>query len=1055
MEKFLAKAIEQRLLICIIFLLCVIGGIYAFKNLPVDAFPDLTNNQVQILTDTSGMAPVESEQLVTIPIESIMNGLPNVDETRSVSKLGLSVVTVVFKDNVDIYFARQLVNERLQAVRQRIPEGLNPELGPITTGMGEIYQYVVEGNGYSPSDLKTLHDWEIKYQLRTVPGVNEVNTWGGQTLEYQVTLLPERLLQYNLTLKDVFEALKNNNANFSGGIIEHESEQYIVRGLGLVNKLEDIRNIVVKYQNGSPIYIKTLANVEYGQMLRQGAATKNGKGEVVTGIVMMLKGENSRNVIKRVKNRIEEIKKTLPEGVRIKPFYDQTNLIEQTIKTVETNLVEGGVLVIAVLLVMLGNIRAALIVVAAIPLSLMFSFMGMKALGLTANIMSLGAIDFGMIVDGSIVMAENTLRKLSHNEDTEISTFEIVRDSLKEMAKPIFFGVLIIAVVYMPILSLEGMEYKMFSPMVFTVCFALAGSLLVALFLVPVLCSIFLQGRVVEKKSFIVEKIRLPYLNLLDLALKNRARTVSIAAGVFALSLLSLPFMGTEFVPKLDEGSFSIGVANLPSISLPEAVKVTTRIESAIKDVREVKSVVSKIGRADLATDPMGVYQTDTYVELRPKSKWRFGMTKNKLAEEMDNILQKKVPGVNFSFTQPVEMRVNELVSGVKADIAVKVFGDDLDVLSRKAEQIESVLQTVKGAADVQVEQLSGTRQVTIIPDRLKMARYGVNISDVRDIVSTAIMGEPVSEILDGKKRFTLRVKFPQGSQMDPALVENLLVETSDGRRIPVGQVASVETGEGLEAVNRESGQRRIIVQCNVRGTDIGSFVREAEQKISAKVKLPPNYYIEWGGQFENQQRAMSKLAFVVPLSILIIFFLLMATFSSIKHSLLVITNVPFAATGGIIALWFRGMYLSVPAVVGFIALFGVAILNGLVLISYFNRLLDDGYSMKEAIKRGAETRLRPVLMTALVATLGFMPMALSTGSGAEVQKPLATVVIGGLITSTFLTLVVLPVLYSLFCHPRTKIRKKMRSVYRKIKKVVKNSVLEMVLKNQGETIHK
>jgi len=1034
MEKFLAKFIEQRLLVCIIFLVFIIGGIYAFRTLPIDAFPDLTNNQVQILTSTAGMAPVETEQLVTIPIESIMNGLPKVDEIRSISKLGLSVITVVFKDGVNTYFARQLVSERLLSARERLPEGLNPELGPITTGMGEIYQYVVEGKGYSPTDLKTLHDWEIKYQLRTVPGVNEVNTWGGKTLEYQVTLYPDRLLQYNLSLKEVFEALKNNNANFSGGIIEHSSEQYIVRGIGLINKLQDIRNIVVKYQDGSPIYIKNIAKVEYGEMLRQGAATKDGKGEVVTGIVMMLKGENSRNVIERVKTKITEIKKSLPEGVRLKPFYDQTNLVEQTIKTVETNLVEGGILVVIVLLIMLGNIRAALIVASTIPLAMMFSFMGMRALGVTANIMSLGAIDFGMIVDGSIVMVENTLRKLSETESLSMTTLEVIQASLKEMAKPIFFGVLIITVVYLPILSLEGTEYKMFSPMVITVCFALIGSLLTALILVPVLCSFFLQGKLTKKKSFVIEKVRQPYLNLLNKALSNRVNTVVIAVSLFLVSLLSLSFIGTEFVPKLDEGSFSIGVMDLPSISLPEAVKVTTRIENTIKNVPEVKSVVSKIGRADLATDPMGVYQADVFVELRSKNKWRFGMTKEKLATELDGLLQEKVPGVNFSFTQPIEMRVNELVSGVKSDIAVKIFGDDLDVLSKKAEQIQAVLQTVKGVEDLQVEKLSGAKQVTIVPDRVRMARYGVSISDVRDIVSTAILGTPVSEIIDGKKRFTLRAKFPQGSNIDPAVVENLLVETMDGRRIPVNQIATVTIGEGLEVVNREFGQRRIIVQCNVRGRDMGSVVKDAEQKISKKVKLPPNYYIEWGGQFENQHRAMKKFALVVPVSIFIIFFLLMATFSSVKESILVILNVPFAITGGIFALWLRGMYLSVPAIVGFIALFGVAILNGLVLISCFNKLQEDGYSMKETIRIGAETRLRPVLTTAIVAILGFLPMAISTGSGAEVQKPLATVVIGGLITSTFLTLIVLPVLYSWFCHPRTKIRKK---IYRLVQKLI------------------
>jgi len=1026
-EKFLAQLIKQRVLICIIFALCVIGGIFSFANLPIDAFPDLTNNQVQILTDTGGMAPVESEELVTIPIESIMNGLPKISQIRSVSKLGLSLVTVVFKDNVDIYFARQLVNERLQSARTRLPEGINPELGPITTGMGEIYQYVIEGKGYTPDELKTLHDWDIKFQLRTVPGVNEVNTWGGQTREYQVIISPERLLQYNLTLKEVFEALKNNNANFSGGIIEHSSEQYVVRGIGLINRLEDIRNIVVKYQDGSPLYIRNIANVQYGYMLRQGAATKDGKGEVVTGIVMMLKGENSRNVIKRVTNKMTEIKKTLPEGVKIKPFYDQTNLVEQTIKTVETNLMEGGILVIAVLLLMLGNVRAALIVASTIPIAMMFSFMGMKVLGLTANIMSLGAIDFGMIVDGSIVMVENTLRKLAHNNGEKLSTFEIIQESLREMTRPIFFGVMIIAVVYMPILSLEGMEYKMFSPMVFTVCFALFGSLLVALILVPVLCSFFLQGKLVEKESIIIQKVKGPYKNLFEKALKNRVKTIVIAVSLFLISILSLPFMGTEFVPKFDEGSFSIGVMNLPSISLTEAVKVTTRIENSLKTFPEVKSVVSKIGRADLATDPMGVYQTDIFVELKPKSEWRFGMTKEKLATEMDKTLQNKVPGVNFSFSQPIEMRVNELVSGVKSDIAVKIFGDDLDILSKKAEQIEQILQTVDGVADIQVEQLSGAKQVTIIPDRIEMSRYGVNIEDIREIVSTAILGKPVSEIIDGRKRFTLRVKFPEGSNMDPSFVQNLLVETTDGRRIPVGQVAKVTVEEGSEAVNRESGQRRIIIQCNVRGRDMGTFVKDAEKEITKKIKLPPNYYIQWGGQFENQQRAMTRLAFVVPVSIMIIFLLLMATFSSIKRSILVMLNVPFALVGGILALWLRGMYLSVPAIIGFIALFGVAILNGLVLISTFDRLLEQGHPMKETLRIGTETRLRPVLMTAMVATLGFLPMALSTGSGAEVQRPLATVVIGGLITSLFLTLIVLPVLYSWICHPRTNIRVKLK----------------------------
>jgi cobalt-zinc-cadmium resistance protein CzcA len=964
------------------------------------------------LTDTNGLAPIESEELVTIPIETIMSGLPDVEQIRSISKLGLSVVTVVFKDNVDTYFARQLVNERIQTATARLPQGLTPELGPITTGMGEIYQYVIEGKGYTPDELKVLHDWDMKLQLRTVAGVNEVNTWGGQTREYQVVVSPEKLLQYNLTLKDVFEALKKNNENFSGGIIEHSSEQYVVRGLGLIDQLEDIKNIVIKYQNSTPIYVKNIAEVKYGYALRQGATTKNGQGEVVTGIVMMLKGENSRNVIKRVKAKMETIKKTLPEGIKIKPFYDQTNLVEQTIKTVETNLIEGGILVVAILLLMLGNIRASLIVASTIPISMMFSFLGMRALGISANIMSLGAIDFGMIVDGSIVMVENTLLKLSHNPAKDLSVMEIVQNSLSEMARPIFFGVLIITIVYMPILSLQGMEYKMFSPMVFTVCFALLGSLTVALILVPVLCSFFLKKSKPEKESKIVKFVRIRYTKLFNLALKHRAKTVVITVSLFVLSLLSLPLMGSEFIPRFDEGSFSVGVTNLPSISLTEAVNVTRRIELTMLEVPEVKNVVSKIGRADLATDPMGVYQTDTFVELKPKSQWRWFMTKDKLADELNEKLQAEVPGVNFSFTQPIEMRVNELVSGVKSDIAVKIFGDDLDILLKKAEQVEQILTEVKGAQDVQIEQLTGSKQITIVPNRIEMSKYGIAIDDIRNIVSTAIMGEDVSEIIDGRKRFTLRVIFPEGYNLDPNFIQNLLVETVDGRRIPVGQVAKISLEDGVESITREEGQRRIIVQCNVRGCDIGSFVKDVQKQINSKIKMPSGYYVEFGGQFENQQRAMKRLAIVVPMSIFVIFLLLMMTFSSVQYALLVMVNVPFSMIGGILALWLRGMYLSVPSIVGFIALFGVSILNGLVLISTFNRLRDEGYSIDKTLKLGTQRRLRPVLMTAFVATLGFLPMAISTGSGAEVQRPLATVVIGGLITSLFLTLVVLPVLY-------------------------------------------
>lgn len=1015
MEKFLSKIIENRILVCIFFAIIFIFGIISFKNLPIDAFPDLTNNQIQILTDTLGMSPTESEQSVTIPIEAVMNGIPGVIQIRSVSKLGLSLVTIVFKDNVDIYFARQLVNERLQSATDRLPLGINPEMGPITTGMGEIYQYAVEGKGYSSEELKTLHDYDIKYQLETVSGVNEVNTWGGKTKEYHVILNPDKIVAYNISLKDVFSALEKNNTNFSGGIIEHSSEQYVVSGIGLISSLKDIENIVVSYSNGIPVYVKNIAEVKYGEMLRQGAATKDGKGEVVTGIVMMLKGENSRDVIKRVKIKMQEIKKSLPEGVKIKPFYDQTNLIEQTINTVKNNLAEGGILVVIVLLIMLGDIRAALIVAFTIPMAMMFSFIGMKNLGISANIMSLGAIDFGMIVDGAIVMSENIIHKLNENKEN-LPKNQIIQESAKEMSKPIFFGVLIITMVYLPILSLEGMEYKMFSPMVFTVCFALLGSLLIALTLTPVLCSIFLNEKKTYKINPFLEKLRKKYNILLEKAMKNRIKTVSITVLIFLITLISLFFKGTEFIPSLDEGCFSIGVTTMPSISLPESVKIISLVEKTlIENIPEVKQVVSKIGRADLATDPMGIYETDMYVNLLPKSKWRFGINKEKLGTEMNEILQKNVPGANFSFTQPIEMRVNELVSGVKSDIAIKIFGEDLNILTEKAEEVEKVLQNVKGAVDIQVEQLSGANQITITPDREIAARYGVDIDDVKTLVTTAVMGETVTEILDGKKRFNLRVKLTSPDlSNDVKSIGNLLIDTDDGRKIPLSQVASISVEEGVEAVNREFGERRIIIQCNVKGRDIGSFVKDAEHKISEKVKLPSGYYIQWGGQFENQQRAMAKFAVVVPVSILIIFLLLVATFSSVSEALLVMINIPFAATGGIIALWLRGMYVSVPAIIGFIALFGVAILNGLVLLSTFNKLKEQGLSVKETIRQGTATRFRPVLITALVASLGFLPMAVSTGSGAEVQKPLATVIIGGLISSLFLTLIVLPVLYSL-----------------------------------------
>lgn len=1012
MEVFFARLTRYRLPICLAFVLLCFFGVRALLALPIDAFPDLSNNQVQILTEAPGMGPLEVEQLVTIPLESIMNGLPSVRQIRSISKYGLSVVTVVFPDQFGAYFPRQLVLERLQSALTRLPAGLSPQLGPISTAMGEIYQYVVESPFRSATELKTIHEWDIKYQLRTVPGIAEVNTWGGFTDEYVVRVIPSKLQAYGITLPEVFAALKHNNENFGAGIINEESEQFLVRGLGRANSIADLENIIVKSVNGVPILIKNIATVGHGAALRQGAASKDGLGEVVVGLVMMLKGENSRAVIQRVKDKIAQIAKTIPEGVALKPFYDQSKLVEQTIDTVKTNLIEGGLLVVLVLVLTVGNLRAALIVASAIPLSMMFSFMGMRWLGVTANIMSLGAIDFGMIVDGSIVMVENILRNLAGGKSTQFNRIEIIEGSVREVARPILSGVLIITVVYIPILCLEGIEFKMFSPMVVTVCSALFGSLLISLILVPVLCGLLLRGKVEEKETFIIRLIKRPYANMLATALKHKGMTVSIAILALLLSLGSLFFIGTEFVPKLDEGDLLLEIKNFPSISLPSAIETTGQIERIVKRLPEVKTVVSRIGRPDLATDPMGVYGTDCFIILKPKNQWRPGFNKEELTEQLRKSLNASIAGANFNFTQPIAMRVDELVSGVRSDVAAKIFGDDMSTLQAKASEVANAMSTVKGATDLQIEKLTGAGQLVIEPDRAKMARYGANVSDIRQLLQTAVIGTPVSEILQGRKRFILRVQFPKGSTIEPSDLGNLLIETADNKRVPLSQVAEIKAEQGLETINREMGQRRIIVQCNVRSRDLGSFVKECREKINQDVKFDSGYYLVWGGQFENQERAMGKFAFVVPFSIFIIFMLLVMTFASVRQATLVILNVPFALIGGILALWLRGLYLSVPASVGFIALFGVAVLNGLVLVSYIDRLVAQGESIDDAVRHGAEARLRPVMMTALVAALGFLPMALSEGSGAEVQRPLATVVIGGLCTSTLLTLLVLPVVY-------------------------------------------
>ncbi|MGE0126845.1 MAG: efflux RND transporter permease subunit [Blastocatellales bacterium] len=1010
-------SLQQRLLILALTLLLAGAGVYAFSSLPIGAFPDLTNNQVNIVTEAPGMAAAEVEQLITYPIESAMMGIRDTEEVRSISKFGLSIITIVFSDSVDTYFARQVVNERLQEAKTRIPDGMQPTLGPVATAFGEVYQYVIEGKDHGAMELKTLHDWTIKPQLRAVPGVNEVNSWGGFIKQYHVLVEPEKLLAYNLTLRDVYRALSASNANFGGSYIERGAEGYTVRGLGRFDgerAEEQIAQVVIKSSAGVPVLVKDVASVEAGPAVRQGAVTKDGQGEVVSGMVIMTKGENSKAVIERVQDRVSKIEKTMPAGVKLTPFYQQTTLVNRTIRTVATNLIEGGLLVILVLFLFLYNVRASLIVASVIPLSMLVAFIGMKAFGVTANLMSLGAIDFGLMVDGAVVMIETFISQLNQqgarNRDEAAS---VVRRSAFDVARPIAFGVLIIIAVYLPIFALQGLESRMFRPMALTVCCALAGALVLTMTFVPAVASLTLKPHHHKGHERLLTALQNRYRSLLERLMRYRWLTIGAALVVVAIAVGSIKFLGTEFMPQLDEGALLIETRRLPSVSLTQSVEIATMVEKVVREFPEVETVVTKLGRPDLATEAMGIYQGDVYVILKPKEQWTTVSTKEELIEKLDKKL-KDVPGVVYNFTQPLAMRLDEVISGVKADVAVKLFGDDPAVLEREAKKIESVLRRVRGSADVQTEALGGAGELQIEVNRTEMARYGLRVEDVKELIETAIGGGTATEVVDGRKRFDVVVRLPEARRREVETIRALFAPAPGGERVTLGQVADVRFAEGPEVINREDAQRRIVIQSNVRGRDIGGFVAEAQGLIEREVKLPNGYYITWGGEFENTQRAMTRLYVVVPLALLLIFLLLYSTFNSLKFAALIIANVPFALVGGVAALWLRGLNLNLSAAVGFIALFGVAVLNGVVMVSYINSLREDGAGVRDAVLDGASARLRPVLMTALVASLGFVPMALSTAPGAEVQRPLATVVIGGLITSTLLTLFVLPTLYEL-----------------------------------------
>ncbi|HED65077.1 MAG TPA: efflux RND transporter permease subunit [Planctomycetes bacterium] len=1021
-NRLIDFSLANRFLVIILWMIAVGIGIRSMRTLPIDAVPDVTNVQVQVLTNSPGLAPQEVESIITFPVETAMSGIPRVEEIRSVSKFGLSAVTVVFEEGTDIYWARQLVGERLITAREEIPAGYGePELGPISTGLGEIYQFELKSDRHSPMELRTLLDWVVNYQLRSVPGVVEVNSMGGELKTYQVTLDPRGLIARGITLDQVFDAVERNNRNVGGGYIVHADEQYLIRGEALVENLDHLGKIVVtKDERGTPVRLSDLGTVEFAPMIRQGAVTRDGRGEAVIGIVMMLMGANSRTVSEDVHAKIGEIQKTLPEGVTIDTFYNRTDLVNRAIHTVVKNLTEGGLLVVLVLLLLLGNLRGGLIVASAIPLSMLVALTAMNAFGVSGNLMSLGALDFGLIVDGSVVMIENVVRYLHHHrEDTRTSHIEKIRRACHEVARPVVFAVGIIMIVYIPILGLRGIEGKMFGPMALTVVYALAGSLVCALTLMPVLASFFLKN-VREKEPFLFRIAKRIYVPLLDKTLSHPKSTAAAATTLFLGSAAFVPFLGAEFIPRLDEGAIALQIWRLPSVSLETSNEISTEVEKVVLTFPEVETIVSRTGRAEIATDPMGVEISDTVLVLAPKDTWRFE-TKDELIASLNETLEEHFPGVMFSYSQPIELRVAELISGVRSDIGIQIYAGSgtLDDMRRVADEVARAVQGVDGMEEVKSEQILGLPTLTVDVDQDAIARLGVNAEDVLSVIET-MRGRQLGTVIEGQRRFAIQARFTDDIRSDLELLRDLPVaragsEGGPAPWVPLDQVADIRIETGPAQISREKIQRKITVEANVRGRDLASAVAEAQERVEREVHLPPGWFIQWGGQFENLEAASQRLSLLVPLALLLIFVLLYSTFGSAKLGALIFLNVPMATTGGILALLLRGYPFSISAGVGFIALFGVAVLNGVVLLSYVVQRRREGLSPAQAAHDSALTRLRPVLMTALVAALGFIPMALATSAGAEVQRPLATVVIGGLITSTLLTLLVLPTMYPWF----------------------------------------
>jgi len=1017
MERLLTLSLRYRFFTLVAILLVIVAGLWSFTRLTIDAVPDLTPVQVQVLTRAPALGPVEVEQSVTAPIEASLSGLPGLRELRSVSRYGLSAVTVIFEDRMDLYRARQLVSERLAHAMERIPsEYGRPMVGPLSTGLGEVYQFTVQGQHYSAMDLRTLLEWDIGMRLRAVPGVVEVNIWGGETKQFQVVVEPARLRSYTLTLQQVFEALERNNAIAGGGYLEHQREQMLIRGEALITSLSEIAKIVVAHgPGGVPIFITDVAEVREAPALRIGAATAMGQGETVIGMVQMLAGENAQQVVERVKVRVSEIQATLPPGVTIAPYYDRTTFVSQVIQTVRNNLLEGGLLVVAVLFLFLGDLRAGAIVASAIPLSMLFAVTGMAQAGLSGNLMSLGAIDFGLLVDGSVVMVDNILRRLARKGamSSEERLTEIHRAS-REVLRPIAYAVGIIILVYVPILALSGVEGKMFHPMALTVILALVGSLLLTVTVTPVFAFWFARVTPGHEDQRIMHWLRRVYEPRLLWAMARPARVVAPAVGLFVVSLGISAWLGVEFLPQLDEGDLAIQVWRLPSVSLSESVATALDVERVLRKFPEVLQVVTRTGSPEIATDVMGIELSDVFVNLKPRHQWT--TTKDDLIANMNTAILEAVPGVNLGFTQPIEMRFNELIAGTRADVAVKIFGAELDVLAQQAEAVARTLNAVPGAADVKVEQVAGLPLLRVIVDRDQIARYGVTAEEVLTLVQATRIGRVVGTVVQGARRFDLVVRFPDAVSADPAILGRLLIPTTHGELVPLSRVATITIATGPAQVNREQAQRRIVVESNIRGRDLGSFIVEAQHMVARDVSLPPGYELRWSGQFEHLQEASRRLALIVPVTLLVILGVLSIIFGAMRPALLIFLNVPLALSGGLLALWLRGLPLSMSAAIGFIALFGIAVLNGVVLVSHIRQLETDGMASEEAVTHGAMDRLRPVVMTALVAGLGFLPMALATSIGAEVQRPLATVVIGGLLTSTALTLLVIPALYAKIC---------------------------------------